>query len=204
MSLTVAAGATVPVTVTATNTGFSTWTSDQGYALVPSYVSFGITAPATVPLASGQSVAPGQVATFTMSLKAPTTSGSYYINTQMSKGGQKFGGTSGYTVLNVAGSSTSSASQGVTLTASPGTVALGAPITVTWNVTGIQPATNDWIGLYSVGAGNMSYRAFKYTGGGVSGSFTFTAPTVSGSYEARYLLKNGFTSAATSNTITVQ
>src|SRR4030095_7103722 len=64
-----------------------------------------------------------------------------------------------------------------------------------------RPAT-DWIGLYRVGEHNTSYLAYQYTQGAPSGSFTFTAPSV-GSYEFRYLLEDGYVSAATSNVVNV-
>jgi hypothetical protein len=61
----------------------------------------------------------------------------------------------------------------------------------------------DWIGLYRVGESNRAYRWWAYVNGATSGSFYFTAPSEGGQYELRYLINNGYTSVATSNTITI-
>jgi hypothetical protein len=54
-----------------------------------------------------------------------------------------------------------------------------------------------------VGAPNTPSIAWRYASGATSGSFTVTAPTQSGSYEFRYLLTDGYTDVARSNTVTV-
>jgi hypothetical protein len=91
---------------------------------------------------------------------------------------------------------------GYTLTASPNTVARGAPLTVSWTAPAGRPVT-DWIGLYKVGDPNHLYLWWQYTGGTTSGSATLPAPNAAGSYEFRYLRNNGYIGAATSNTVTV-
>jgi hypothetical protein len=91
-----------------------------------------------------------------------------------------------------------------TLTASPSTVSPGGQITVSWTAPAGGTSSSDWIALYSVGVSNTQYSWWQYTGGATSGSFTLTAPTQAGQYEFRYLRNNGYTSVATSNTITVQ
>jgi hypothetical protein len=97
-----------------------------------------------------------------------------------------------------AGATTSS----YTLIVSPSIVAPGGQLTVSWTAPS-GSSTVDWIGLYKVGASNFEYLGYIFTNGATSGSFT-TALTQPGQYEFRYLLDNGYTSVATSNTVTVQ
>ncbi len=90
-----------------------------------------------------------------------------------------------------------------TLVANPGAVAVGATVSVNFTA----PAGSsyyDWVGLFKVGAPNSSYLDFGYTTGGTAGTFNVTTPTEAGQYEFRYMLNNGFTSVATSNTVSVQ
>jgi Ca-activated chloride channel family protein len=75
-------------------------------------------------------------------------------------------------------------------------------MTASWTAPTGRPAT-DWVGLFAVGTPNTSYIAWGYTGGAMSGSLPFTAPANGGRYEFRYFLNDGFTSAATSNTVLV-
>ena len=91
-----------------------------------------------------------------------------------------------------------------TLTASPTSVAAGATITVAWTTPSGGANATDWIGLYTSGAPNTSYQAYRYATGATSGSVTFTAPTTAGTYEFRYLTRNSYISVATSNQIRVQ
>jgi hypothetical protein len=88
-----------------------------------------------------------------------------------------------------------------TLTAAPATVSPGGGLTVTWSAPSGRPA-NDWVGLFVVGAPNTSYLWYSFTGGATSGTVNLTAPAQTGQYEFRYLLLNGYTSIATSNTVT--
>lgn len=89
------------------------------------------------------------------------------------------------------------------VTVSPSTVSPGGTITAIWTAPAGQTASTDWLGLYAVGAPATSYLAYQYTGGGTSGTATFTAPAPFGSYEIRYLLQDGYTEAATSNPVIV-
>lgn len=99
-------------------------------------------------------------------------------------------------------------SGGLVLTASPSTVAVNGTITVNWS--GVTNASGrDWLGLYPVGAGNLSYVNWQYvnctqTPGAAkaAGSCTFRIGR-SGVFEVRYLPNNGGTSIATSNAVTV-
>ena len=100
--------------------------------------------------------------------------------------------------------STPTSASAVTLTVTPTTATPGATATVSWTAAAGTTATNDWIALAKVGTATTSYLAWRYTGGGVTGSFPFTLPTVAGSYEFRYFTKGTFTLVATSPTVTVQ
>ena len=97
------------------------------------------------------------------------------------------------------------------LSATPTSVSPGGTVTVTW--TGVSgAAVADWIGRYSVGAGDSSYGDWKFAssctqsagGSGMpSGSCTFAMPSVSGQYEFRLFTNGTFNRIATSNTVTV-
>jgi len=99
----------------------------------------------------------------------------------------------------------------VDLTASPGTVELGMPVTATWG--GIaNPTATDWIGLYAAGAPGSSFlnwvfvNCTKSPGAALaSGSCPLTIPTglAPGSYELRLFANNSFTRLATSGPVTV-
>jgi hypothetical protein len=91
---------------------------------------------------------------------------------------------------------------GFSLTATPATVSPGGTVTVNWTAPSGRPG-NDWIGFFKVGAPSTPSIAWRYANGATSGSFTVTAPTQSGSYEFRYLLTDGYTDVARSNTVTV-
>lgn len=88
------------------------------------------------------------------------------------------------------------------VSASPNSIAAGAPLTVNWTAPAGRPS-NDWIALYRTGAANTAYLWWQYTQGATSGSFTLNAPTQTGTYEFRYLLDDGYTDSARSNTVTV-
>ncbi|PYR46555.1 MAG: hypothetical protein DMF89_21485 [Acidobacteria bacterium] len=76
--------------------------------------------------------------------------------------------------------------------------ASGESIVVNWSAPSGHSST-DWISLYSSGATNTQHGAWYYTGSNLSGTLSFTAPASAGTYEIRYLMNNGYTSAATSN-----
>lgn len=99
-TIVVAPGSTVSVSVTVKNTGVTSWTASDGYALVANYVTPGMPTPAPVPLAPGETIQPGQLKTFTVILQAPSGSGLYYYtNYRMSKAGVPFGPTSNYVAI---------------------------------------------------------------------------------------------------------
>ena len=91
---------------------------------------------------------------------------------------------------------------GFTVSATPDSVNLGDTITVSWTAPLGRPS-NDWVGLFQVGAPNSAYLWYQFTGGTVSGTATVAAPSPAGQYEFRYLLTNGYTDVARSSTITV-
>lgn len=90
-----------------------------------------------------------------------------------------------------------------TLNASPSVIAAGGQITVTFTAP-IGSSSLDWIGLYKVGTPNTAYLDGGYTRGLTSGVLNGYAPSEPGQYEFRYLLNDGYTSVANSNTISVQ
>jgi hypothetical protein len=91
------------------------------------------------------------------------------------------------------------------LTVSSTTAAPGQSVTLSWTAPSTA-GTRDWIGWYKVGSSNREYLWYEWTKGAVSGSFSFKIPagTASGQYEFRYLPNNGFTSVASSGSVTVQ
>lgn len=93
---------------------------------------------------------------------------------------------------------------GYTLTASPTTVAVGGMVRVCWTSPLIGTTSTDWIAMYFVGNPNTQYLAYQYNStAATSGCLDFAAPGFSGVIEFRYLLVNGYTSTATSNTVNV-
>jgi hypothetical protein len=89
-----------------------------------------------------------------------------------------------------------------TLTASPASVRPRQPLTVSWTASP-GSASLDWVGLFPVGSPNDGYVWWTYTGGATRASVTIPAPRDHGSYEFRYLLNDGYTSVARSNSVTV-
>ena len=94
----------------------------------------------------------------------------------------------------------SSNQEGYSLTASPGTVAPGGELSVSW--TAPKGGNKDWIGLFSLGAPPCDHGWSEYTKGATSGTLTLTAPTRAGQYEFRYSL-NDCDEAARSLPVTV-
>ena len=102
------------------------------------------------------------------------------------------------------GTGTTSTSTTYSMVASPTSATSGSSITLTWSApTSRNTHPLDWVGLYLVGDANISYGAWKYTSSTSTGTFITNAPVIAGTYEFRYLLDNGYISAATSNPITV-
>ena len=90
-----------------------------------------------------------------------------------------------------------------TLSVSTTNAAPGASVTVT--LTGGLGGASDWIALAATSAPNTTYVAYTYIGSGVTTrTWTVTMPQLTGTYEFRLFLNNGYTRAATSPTVTVQ
>ncbi len=87
---------------------------------------------------------------------------------------------------------------GVTLGATPSSVLPGGTLSVNWNA-GAGASSRDWISLFKTDAPNTVYGEWHYTGGGATGTMTFTAPTTAGTYQFRYLVNDGYVSVATSD-----
>jgi hypothetical protein len=84
----------------------------------------------------------------------------------------------------------------------PSVATPGSQIAAMWNAPTGRP-TDDWIGLFRVGALNSAYISKQYTSGQTSGSLNFNVPNQPGTYEFRYLINDGFSSLAVSNSIIV-
>ena len=94
----------------------------------------------------------------------------------------------------------------VSLTAGPGSVTAGDPLTVNWS----DASSGDWIFLYKVGDSDESYGWVVGTG---AGTRTLPAPLVPGQYEFRYMhsynssvcrgIECDHTTVARSNQVTV-
>ena len=133
----------------------------------------------------------------TVALQAPSTSGSYEARYLLEDGYFAAATSPPVTVGSGQPPSPPPANYGVTLT--PSSVAPGAQLTIAWTAPGGRPVT-DWVGLFVPGA--QSEIWWTYTGGASSGSATLSAPGA-GTYEARYLLEDGYQSTATSAPVTV-
>jgi Flp pilus assembly protein TadG len=97
-------GQTATATVTLKNTGTTTWTAASNYRLGTQNPgdnkTWGLH---RVPLAAGEAIAPGQQKTFSFSIKAPATAGTYNLQTRMLREGVEwFGASSTNFVVSVA------------------------------------------------------------------------------------------------------
>ena len=127
------------------NTGNTTWPANSTYVLAaqnPANNTVWRATPVTLPT----SVAPGDSYTFTFSVKAPTTAGTYNLQWQMQKAGTFFGSPSDNATINVAvptGAAANNAafvSQGVPTTMAPGSF---YNVLVTMRNTGAGPWSFD-------------------------------------------------------------
>ena len=87
------------------------------------------------------------------------------------------------------------------VSAAPGTVAPGAPITVTW--TAPPGRSGDSVQLFRLGVSNTSSAGIESVNG-ASGTFTMNAPPTAGEYQFRYLLGGGWVTAAVGPVIMVE
>ena len=93
-----------------------------------------------------------------------------------------------------------------TVTANPTTVAAGSSTMVSWSNVA-SPTSTDWIGLYpSNSTADTARIAYRYTGGGASGSLSFMVPATAAAgttYEFRLFANNGVSRLGTSGPITI-
>ncbi len=167
--------------------------------------------------ATGQNFMPSSVVQVNGSARATTFGTSTSLTATIQAGDIASAGTLAVTVATpapcvgaVAGFCVSAAQSvtviGPALSASPTTGPPGSTLTVT--LTNWSSAGADWLALAPTGAGNTSYLpSYVYVsslpGAGGTRTWTTTMPTTLGTYEARLFLNNGYTRAATSNSITV-
>ncbi|MBI2054380.1 MAG: hypothetical protein HYT36_03590, partial [Candidatus Staskawiczbacteria bacterium] len=79
----------------------------------------------------------------------------------------------------------------------------GTLFSVSWTAPTGENLTQDWIGIYTLGASNTAPVKWAYTNSQMSGSVDFSLDNP-GTYEARYLKNNGYNSVATSSQFTVE
>jgi hypothetical protein len=91
-------------------------------------------------------------------------------------------GTQSFTIQQRSASFTIGASATM-LAPSMSSYANGASVPITFS--GFTGSTTDWIAIFEPGAPDSTYVAYQYTGGGTSGTLTFSG-LAQGSYEARY------------------
>jgi len=86
------------VTITLKNTGTTTWTSANGYSLVPVNANWNVT---SVPLAAADSITPGKSKTFTFNVTAPSKAGSFSSRWTMQRASTMFGSESNLVTVSV-------------------------------------------------------------------------------------------------------
>jgi phospholipase C len=89
------------------------------------------------------------------------------------------------------------------VTTSDREVTVESTIRYSWNAPA-GAASQDWIGLCAVGAGDSACASLRYTEGAQSGRDTARAPATPGTYEFRYFLNNTFVKQATSAAVAVK
>ncbi len=209
------AGSTKTVTVTMKNTGGTTWTAGGGYKLgsqgAPNNTTWGLKEKTVA-----GSVAPNRSHVFTLTIKAPSTAGSYSFSWRMRRNGTWFGDASTSRAITVT-SPPADKARFVSYSGLPSSMTAGSTKTVT--VTMKNTGTTTW----TAGAG---YKLGSHTSAAtppwglrqvaLSGSvapneshaftFTMTAPSTAGSYGFGWRMLRGtkwFGWASPSETITV-
>src|SRR5206468_3040286 len=93
---------------------------------------------------------------------------------------------------------------GLSLSASPASVAATGTVTATWAGIG-APSANDWIGMVPTGAPDAAYVTWAFTTGTIAGSRGIVVPpsVMPGTYELRLFANNSLNCLAVSGTITV-
>jgi len=117
------------------------------------------------------------------------------------------GGNSNYS--NIATASTTERTYDWSLIAIPDSVNSGGSITVEWTAPEGETTSSDWIAMYSSTApSNYDYvpGTRVHTGGGLSGTLKYTAPSEAGTYHFRYFVNDSFEDSdlrVISNVVTV-
>lgn len=151
------AGQSYSVSVTMKNTGNTTWTTAANYKLGSQNPGDNYIWRSTNRVALSSSVAPGQQHTFTFTVTAPTTAGSYNFQWKMVREYVAWIGTPSTNVLVTVNPATAAPTLSVTRTPSP--MVAGQPYTVRWSTTN---------------ANSVSYNCTS-TGTGYTGSATVVA-----------------------------
>ncbi|MEM0499289.1 MAG: NosD domain-containing protein [Methanothrix sp.] len=84
----------------------------------------------------------------------------------------------------------------------PAEVKACEPINVTYS--GAPGYEGDWIGMFSVGAGDRSPLSRKYLDGNTNGSFVLYTPSTPGTYNVRMFADDGYRLLAISDSVTVK
>jgi hypothetical protein len=119
--------------------------------------------------------------------------GSYELRLFANSGFTRLAVSNGFTVI-----------PGPAVHASPGTVAKGGTVTVTWE--GIAaPTVNDWFALAPLNSDDSVYVSYHYSTGAASGSTTIAVPASapSGTYEVRLFGNNTLQRLGVSNVVIV-
>jgi hypothetical protein len=125
----------------------------------------------------------------TTTFTAPNSGGSYVVRAFLND-----------TFTRIAESTSFSVSNN-TLSTDKSSYASDATITVTY--AGLPGNAHDWLALAPSGVPNTTWVAWVYTGGQISGTATFTAPSSAGSYIVRAFLNDTLTLLAESASFTV-
>jgi len=199
---TMSTGQSRTITVVMRNSGTTTWTAAGGYRLNSrgpyDNTTWGIN---RIPLAAGDSIAPGQQKTFTFAVTAPTTPGTYLSRWSMAVGGAAFGATTADVNVVVTGTPPPPGANDAQFDSQdvPGSMTAGRSYSV--SVTMRNTGTTTWTEasqyrLMSRGPrGNTTWginRAYLAPGDSVGPgqtatfSFTVTAPSTPGTYLSRW------------------
>lgn len=175
-----------PVSAPTYGTLTITWTAPEGRAATDWVGLFALDAPFEIWWAYTGGAPAG-----TVTLTAPATPGSYEARYLLEDG---------YSSVATSAPITVAGPPPFTVSLTPASVRPGDTLTIAWTAPGGRPAT-DWVGLFLPEAAYETW--WTYTNGAASGSVTLAAPAA-GSYEARYLLDDGYVSTAKSTLVTVR
>jgi hypothetical protein len=92
--------------------------------------------------------------------------------------------------------------EAVAISASPSTVTIGDPLSVSYEAPN-QRLPTDWVGLFRFGDPNENLLWYEYTGGASRKTITIPAPDPPGDYEFRYLADDGYIDAARTGVVRV-